>query len=226
MNTDMPTLFVVDDDPGARRSAAALASSIGVACETYSSAESFLQSFDPSCPGCVLIDLRLNGMSGFELQEELAARGSDLPVIVISAYVDVPATVRLMRNGALTVLEKPYQADELAETIRLAFETDRQRRTALAERRWIRQRINSLCPREKQTMELIVAGRPNKLIARQLDVSHRTVDRLRAAVFRKIGVDTAVELARVVGELRACGETAPAVLSLSAATSAVEASFG
>jgi FixJ family two-component response regulator len=222
MNTEIATLFVVDDDPDACRSAAALASSMGIACQTYCSAESFLESFDPSRPGCVLIDLRLNGMSGFALQEELAAQGSALPVIVISAYADVPATVRLMRNGALTVLEKPYHADELAEAIRLAIETDRQKRTALAERRRIRQRIDTLCPREKQTMELIVAGKPNKLIARELDVSHRTVDRLRAAVFRKTGVETAVELACIVGELRASGETEAAVPSLSAAFAAAE----
>ena len=113
MNADPPTLFVVDDDPDACRSAAALASSMGLACETYSSAESFLEGFQPGRPGCVLIDLRLNGMSGFDLQEELVARGSKLPVIVISAYADVPATVRLMRAGAMTVLEKPYHADEL-----------------------------------------------------------------------------------------------------------------
>jgi FixJ family two-component response regulator len=225
MNTDTNTLFVVDDEPDARRSAAALASSMGIAYETYASAESFLESFDPARPGCVLIDLRLGGMSGFDLQEQLAARGSTLGVIIISAYANVSATVRLMRRGALTVLEKPYHADELAEAIRLAIETNRQERTALAERQRIHERIDTLSPRERRTMERIVAGRPNKLIASELDVSHRTVDRLRAAVLRKMGVETAVELARIVGKLQACGEDEPGASSLGTSTSAVEGSI-
>jgi FixJ family two-component response regulator len=203
MNTDNKTLFVVDDDPDACRSAAALASSMGIDCQAFSSAESFLESHDPSRPGCVLIDLRLGGMSGFDLQEQLAARGSTLPVIVISAYADVPATVRLMRKGALTVLEKPYQADELAEAIRLAFEVDDRGRETRARHRQAQRCIGKLSPRERDAMELIVAGKPNRWIARHLGVSPRTVDRLRAAVFRKMEVETAVELARIVGELRA-----------------------
>ena len=226
MSADKTTLFVVDDDPDACRSAAALASSMGLACETYSSAESFLESFQSSRPGCVLIDLRLNGMSGFDLQEELVARGSELPVIVISAYADVPATVRLMRNGALTVLEKPYRADELAEAIRVAIEMDCQQRAARAERRRLQERIDALPPRERQTMDLIVAGKPNKAIARQLDVSHRTVDRLRAAVLRKMGIDTAVELARIVGELQASGEADAGPVSANGATSPCGRSIG
>jgi FixJ family two-component response regulator len=111
-----------------------------------------------------------------------------------------------MRKGALTVLEKPYQADDLAKAIRMAIETDRRQRAARAERRRLQERIDALPPREKQTMELIVAGKPNKAIARHLGVSHRTVDRLRAAVFHKMEIETAVELARIVGELRASGE--------------------
>jgi FixJ family two-component response regulator len=179
---------------------------MGIACKTFSSAESFLESYDPRSAGCVLIDLRLGGMSGLELQEQLVARGSTLPVIIISAYADVRTTVHLMRNGAVTVLEKPYQADELAETIRLALETNQRSRRATAERRRVEQRIAGLDPRERRTMELIVAGQPGSVIADDLGVSRRTVDRLRAAVHRKLGLDTAVELARIVGELESSRE--------------------
>ena len=226
MNPNNKTLFVVDDDPDACRSAAALASSLGIDCQAFSSAESFLESHDPSRPGCVLIDLRLGGMSGFDLQEQLAARGSTLPVIVISAYADVPATVRLMRHGALTVLEKPYQADELAEAIHLALEVDDRWRKTRARHRQVQQCVDTLSPRERQTMELIVAGKPNRAIALYLDVSPRTVDRLRAAVFMKMGVETAVELARIVVELQASGEAKAEVQSLNTAASGDAASIG
>jgi FixJ family two-component response regulator len=226
MNLDNKTLFVVDDEPDACRSAAALASSMGIACETFSSAEIFLASYDRSRPGCVLIDLRLGGMSGFDLQEQLALRGSTLPVIIISGYADVPATVRLMRHGALTVLEKPYHADELAEAIRLAFEMDDRKRETRARHRQVQRCIGTLSPRERHAMELIVAGKPNRWIARHLSVSPRTVDRLRAAVFRKMGVQTAVELARIVGELEASGDAKAGFPSLNTAASSGERSIG
>ena len=226
MNADNKTLFVVDDDPDACRSAAALASSLGIACETFSSAELFLASYDGSRPGCVLIDLRLGGMSGLDLQQRLALRGSTLPVVIISAYADVPATVRSMRQGALTVLEKPYRADELAEAIRLAFEMDDRRRETRARCRQAQRSIDALSPREKHAMELIVAGKPNRLIANHLSVSPRTVDRLRAAIFRKMGVQTAVELAMILGKLQAYDDAKAEVLSPNMAASSSEGSIG
>ena len=203
MNESAATLFVVDDEPDARRGVAALASSMGIRCETFASGEELLERFDPAAAGCLLIDLRLNGMSGIELIERLAAKGSTLPVILISAYADVRTTVRAMKNGALTVIEKPYQADELADSIQAAVKADRYAREEQARRAEVRRRISTLTPRERQTMELIMAGKPNKAISRELDFSQRTVDRVRAVVLQKIGVESAVALARVVTDARA-----------------------
>jgi len=197
------TLYIVDDEAAARASVAALASSMGIRCEAYASAESFLDRVDASCRGCALIDLRLNGLNGLELQERLATTGCTLPVVILSAYADVRATVRAMRNGALTVIQKPYQPDELAEAIREAFEVDVEIRKALARADDVRQRLGSLTAREQIVMEAVMSGKPNKIIAREMDISQRTVDRIRANLFEKMGVGTAVELARVVAETRA-----------------------
>ena len=203
MNESATTLFVVDDEPDARRGVAALASSMGIRCETFASGEELLERFNPAAAGCLLIDLRLNGMSGLELIERLTAKGSTLPVILISAYADVRTTVRAMKNGALTVIEKPYQADELADSIQAAVKADRHAREEQARRAEVRRRISTLTPRERQTMELIMAGKPNKAISRELDFSQRTVDRVRAVVLQKMGVESAVALARVVTDARA-----------------------
>ncbi|HUT88113.1 MAG TPA: response regulator [Thermoguttaceae bacterium] len=202
MNESAATLFVVDDEPDARRGVAALASSMGIRCETFASGEELLARFNPAAAGCLLIDLRLNGMSGLELIERLSAKGSTLPVILISAYADVRTTVRAMNSGALTVIEKPYQADELADAIQAAVKADRHAREEQARRAEVRRRMSTLTPRERQTMELIMAGKPNKAISRELDFSQRTVDRVRAVVLQKIGVDSAVALARVVTDAR------------------------
>ena len=203
MNESAATLFVVDDEPDARRGVAALASSMGIRCETFASGEELLERFNPAAAGCLLIDLRLDGMSGLELIERLTAKGSTLPVILISAYADVRTTVRAMKNGALTVIEKPYQADELADSIQAAVKADRYAREEQARRAEVRRRISTLTPRERQTMELIMAGKPNKAISRELDFSQRTVDRVRAVVLQKMGVESAVALARVVTDARA-----------------------
>jgi FixJ family two-component response regulator len=196
-------VFVVDDEPSALKGVAALVSSMGFRCETFASAEEFLERFDVSRAGCLLIDLRLKGINGLELQERLLARGSTLPVIFISAYADVATTVRAMRNGALTMLEKPYQADELADAIRGALDEDSERRATRVRRAEVRKRLSTLTERETRVMELIVAGKPNKAIARDLALSQRTVDRLRASLFEKMGAGSAVEVTRMVADLQA-----------------------
>ena len=122
MKASQGTLFVIDDDPKARKAVAALASSMKIKCGLFASAEEFLDRRDPSLTGCVLIDFRLGGMDGLHLQECLRAMGSPLSVILISAYADVPMTVRAMRNGAVTVIEKPYKNDDLADAVRKAMD--------------------------------------------------------------------------------------------------------
>jgi len=201
MSETEPTLFVVDDELSARKGVAALAASIDIACETFASAEDFLEQCDFSRPGCVLTDLRLEGMSGLDLQEKLVAAESALTVILISAYADVPTTVRAMRNGALTVLEKPYGEDQLADAIRAAFEMNRNAREELARRADILRRVETLSFRERHLIRAVLAGRPNRLIAQDFQISQRTVDRIRASVFEKMGVESAVELVQRVGIL-------------------------
>jgi len=202
MNETEATLFVVDDEPSACKGVAALATSLGIPCKTFSCAEDFLSRYKRGRAGCLLIDLRLPGMSGLELQGRLVDMGSRLPVILISAYADVPATVRAMQNGALTVLTKPYRDDELADAVREALQRDRESREKLARQADVRRRIDSLTERERRLMEAVLAGRPNRLIARDLEISQRTVDRVRAMVFDKMGVESAVEVARLVAQLR------------------------
>jgi FixJ family two-component response regulator len=192
------TLFIIDDDPEVRASMAALATSMGWGCQAFSSAEEFLECFDPARPGCVVTDLRLGGMDGLELQGHLANLSGAPPVILISAYGSIPIAVRAMRNGALTVLEKPCDADELASAIRLAVGIKPSPPAARSNRAGLRFRFDSLHSRERDAMARIIDGVPNKTIARQLGVSHRTANRIRAAVFKKMGVTSAVDLARIV----------------------------
>jgi FixJ family two-component response regulator len=197
MESFSPTLFVVDDEPAARASTAAIGSSLGLNCETYSSAEEFLSHFDSSRPGCLILDLKLAGMDGIELQERLLARGSTLPVILVSGYGTVPVAVRAMQNGAITVLEKPCAAGELEKAIAVAIEINRQTQTNRSKQADLKARLEKLSPREREAMELIIAGQPNKSIARELGVSPRTVDRIRAAIFHKLDAASPMDLARM-----------------------------
>jgi FixJ family two-component response regulator len=197
------TLFVVDDDPRARAGVAALASSLSIVCEHYASAEEFLERLDPVRSGCLLLDYRLDGTNGLDLQEELLRRGNAMPVIFISAYADVPMAVRAMQNGALTVLEKPYRDDLLVEAVRRGLEMDNMSRQAATRRNLTARRLNSLDDREREFMELMITGTPNKNIARILSVSHRTADRIRATIYEKMGVESAAEVASLVAEVRA-----------------------
>ena len=197
------TLFVVDDQEDARRGVAALASSLDLRCETFASAEEFLQRHDRSLAGCLLIDLRLDGIDGLELQRRLTAMGCTLPVVFVSAYADVPSAVTAMKNGALTFLEKPYRENQLAEAIQTALAVDANNREANLRRAETRRRVDALNPRERCVMESMLVGKANKSVARSLGISHRTVDRLRASVYEKMGVESPAEVARLVTELRA-----------------------
>jgi len=202
MKNSESTLFVVDDELEARHSINALASSLGISCETFASAEAFLERFTPSLSGCVLIDLVLEGLSGIELQTRLTEMGSTLPVILISAFADVPITVRAMRNGALVVLEKPYRANELTDAIREAFQVNRWSRQAGVTCGELQRRMRTLTARERHVMELVLADTPNRVIAANLKVGRRTVDRVRSTILQKMGTQSVVELAQQVGALR------------------------
>ena len=194
-------LFVVDDDQMVRNGAAALARSLGVSCQTFVFAEEFLDHYDPSQLGCLLVDLRLGGMSGIELQAKLIERRITIPVILFTAFADVTIAVRAMQQGAMTVIEKPYSGKELSDAILAALESSRQAAKRRARFNDLRKRIDDLTAREHDVMQRVVAGEANKVIAHNLDLSMRTVARLRGAIFDKLGCDSAVGATRIVTTL-------------------------
>jgi FixJ family two-component response regulator len=193
-----PTVFVVDDDEAARVSVCALVRSMGVPAQSFSSAEEFLEFSKPELIGCLVTDVRMLGMSGIELQEELSKAGSELPVIVLTAFARTPLTVRAMRNGAVTMLDKPYHDDDLWEAICKALALDAERRGQRAERDEIRGRMSKLSPSEREVLRLIVDGAANKVIANRLGVSLRTVENRRREVFAKMQATSVAELVRLV----------------------------
>jgi FixJ family two-component response regulator len=197
------TVFVVDDEPAARNSVTALVSSMSMDCRSFSSAEQFLDHFDFSQPGCVVVDLHLDcKMNGLDLQERLSRYDHALPVVLLSAYLDVPTAVRAMQNGAVAVLEKPCKTDQLADAIRNAVEISRNSQQSRIKQTELQTRYDSLDQREREVMTLILNGFPNKVISHRFDICKRTVARIRADIFRKMGVESAVELAQIVAGLR------------------------
>lgn len=201
MNSDPATVYVVDDDQGARNSVRALARSMGAQSETFESAEEFLNQFDPNRPGCLVTDLRMMGMSGVELQEKLSADGFAIPVIIITAHAETPVTVKAVQQGAVTVLEKPCQDFELCDAIRDALARDADARSGAAEKREFHKRLRSLTPQQRDVLTLVIEGLPNKVIANQLEVSVRTVEHRRRRIFEITGAQSLAELIRQVVEL-------------------------
>ena len=209
MVTKEPTVFVVDDDEGARASVRALVRSMGIAVETFDSAEAFLQALDPDAAGCLVTDVRMLGMSGIELQEKLAADGIMLPVIIITAHAETPLTVRAVKSGAVTVLEKPCRDYELYDAIRDALAKDSTMRTQAAEHQAFVQKVASLSPQERQVLDLMLEGLANKVIARRMDVSVRTVENRRQRIFEKTGTQSLAELIRLFVESKLASQSLP-----------------
>jgi RNA polymerase sigma factor (sigma-70 family) len=193
-----PTVFVVDDNASVRKSLQALIAATGLAVETYASGAEFLAAYDPKRAGCLVLDVRLRGESGLDLQDELRRRAVTLPVIVMTGYADVPTSVRAFKSGAVDFLRKPVPPQKLLAQIREAVEVDRRARDAAAERATVADRIAQLTPRERQVMELLAVGRSSKEIATALGLSVRTVEGHRREVLRKMEVDSAVQLARAI----------------------------
>ena len=189
-------VFVVDDDDQVRKAVMTLVSAMGVQTAGYASAEEFLEAYEGQRPACLVTDVRMLGMSGLELQEQLNQKGISLSVVVLTAFATTPTTVRAMRNGALTLMEKPCQDDELWDAIRTGLTSDVSNWEQERRRDSIQQRLKSLTPKERQVLQFIVAGDPNKVVARKLDVSIRTVENHRQKVFQKMGADSLAELVR------------------------------
>jgi FixJ family two-component response regulator len=197
MNTSETTIFVVDDDEAVRRSLRLLVESVGLNTQTYSTAEDFMNAYDPAQSGCLLLDIRMPGMSGLELQSKLAAEGINIPIIIITGHGDVPMAVEAVKAGAFDFIEKPFRDQVLLDDIRKAIEIDAQTRRKQAERDDIMARIALLTPREREVMDLLVIGKSNKGIAYELGISQKTVDFHRAHVLEKMGVDSVVQLVRL-----------------------------
>jgi two-component system response regulator FixJ len=196
------TVFVVDDDAAVCRALELLMRSVGLRAETYPSAEDFLEVFDSERPGCLLLDLRMPGMSGMDLQQYLAERGSALPVIVLTGHAEVPVAVQMMKAGAADFIEKPFQDQLLIDRVHECLAHDARQRERARVVGTIDARLSRLSPREQQVVEGVMAGKPSKEIASELGISPKTVDVHRARVMDKVGVGSLAELVRLVLQAR------------------------
>lgn len=198
--SEQPTVFVIDDDGPARDSVCLLVRSMGIRALAFESAEQFLQGFDSDCPGCMITDVRMPGLSGVQLQEALLEKSIGIPVIVLTGYASTALTVRAMKNGAVTLLDKPYQDNDLWDAVRNALTRDATYRQRSMRMREIRERLDRLTPKEVSVLDLILKGRPNKLMAAELKVSERTVENRRREIFRKTETKSVAELVRLAIE--------------------------
>ena len=195
------TVFVVDDDEAVRTSLRLLLKSVGLPVETFASAQEFLDQFDPSRAGCLVLDIRMPGMSGLELQQHLNDRHSIMPIVFITGHGDVPMAVEAMQAGAVDFIQKPFRDQDLIDRINRALEKDREMRSELRERDEIRRRMSQLTPREREVLELVTQGKANKVIAGDLNVSQRTVEIHRARVMEKMEAHSLAHLVRMVLEV-------------------------
>jgi len=195
--SSQPKVYVIDDDQQACKAVLTLVQTMGMPAESFASAEEFLAAYDGHRPACLVTDVRMLGMSGLELQEQLNELGISISVVVLTAFASTPTTVRAMRNGALTLMEKPCDDDLLWEAIRTGIAADQQNCELDQRRDAIKQRIDSLTRKEREVLEYIVAGHANKVIAGKLDVSVRTVENHRQKIFHKMKADSLAELVRM-----------------------------
>jgi FixJ family two-component response regulator len=196
-----PIVFIVDDDEAVRNSLRLLLKSVGLAAAALPSAREFLDSYKPAQPGCLVLDVRMPGMSGLELQQLLNLQGAVIPVIFITGHGDIPMAVEAMQAGAFDFLQKPFRDQQLIDCIQRALEKDRASRAELDERSRIEERLGSLTPREREVLTLVTGGKPNKVMAADLGVSQRTVEIHRARVMEKMGAASLAQLVRMVMDL-------------------------
>ena len=201
MTTAAPVVFVVDDDSSVRESLRRLISSVGFGVEVFPSAQAFLRARRPDAPGCLVLDVRLPGLSGLDLQRELADTDAALPIIFLTGHGDIPMSVRAMKAGAVEFLTKPFREQDLLDAIRNAIERDRTIRAERRERTELRGRYVSLTPRERDVLARIVAGLLNKQIAAELGTSEATVKEQRAHVMTKMQAGSVADLVRFASRL-------------------------
>jgi FixJ family two-component response regulator len=200
--SDAGLVHIVDDDAAIRTGLSSLVRSVGYAAQHYGSATEFLRSAHPGVPSCLLLDVRMPGTSGLDLQESLRKHGILFPVVLMTGYGDVQMSVRGLKAGALDFLTKPLRHQDVLDAVAVAIERDRVRRVAEAEIDTIRVRAAALTPRERQVMALVTAGKMNKQIASDLELSQITVKMHRGAMMRKMGVRSVADLVKLAEALR------------------------
>jgi FixJ family two-component response regulator len=201
MDRDAPCVYVVDDDEAVRDSLKVLLSSVGLSSRAYASAPDFLEDHDPDQHSCLVADIRMPGMSGLDLQDELNRRASTIPIVFITGHGDVPMAVDAMKSGALDFIQKPFRDQDLLDRIHQALEWDAKRREENQEASDVRAKLATLTARETEVMERVVGGQANKVIALDLGVSQRTVEIHRARVMQKMGARSLADLVRMVGQV-------------------------
>src|SRR5579871_4032537 len=202
MKERTPVVFVVDDDDAVRSSLRLLLKSVGLAATTLPTAQEFLSVYNPHQPGCLILDVRMPGMSGIELQEQLNMRGAMIPVIFITGHGDISMAVEAMRHGAFDFLPKPFRDQDLLDRVQKALEKDARNRQEVAQTDRIRGLFESLTPREREVLELVTSGKPNKVMAADLGVSQRTIEIHRARVMEKMQARSLAQLVRMVLDLK------------------------
>ena len=196
MKNKPETVYIIDDEQDVRDGFQMLLKSIGLTVETYASAVDFLEHYQLDWSGCILVDIRMPGMSGIELQRKLNAMGAPIPVIVISGHADVPTAVRVIQEGAVDLLEKPIGEQELLDKVQAAIDNGREMRDTYLENKEIENCYRQLTPREKEIMNEVACGKMNKVIAYELDITTRTVELHRAHVMEKMHARSLADLVR------------------------------
>jgi two-component system, LuxR family, response regulator FixJ len=191
-------VYVVEDDAPARRLICALAQSLRIPCLTFATAEAFLKHYQPQMSGCLVLDMVMPDLNGLALQQELTWRGAIIPIIFITGYGDVPSAVEAMRHGAFNFLQKPLNNTTLSDNIERALDLDRRNRMNLAGINSIRQRLHSLTPREREVLDEVSRGQPNKVIAMNLHISERSVELHRSKAMEKMGAGSVAQLMRML----------------------------